>query len=307
MTVAKEEKKGIWERMAEVDRRLIYGICFIMIAAPLIYPLNLPIGISPETKSLYDYMLKLPKGSLVMLGLDYGSILSENHPQARSVFTHCMKLGLKVILCGMWQQGATVSSNYVVDDTKTFAQQKGISEITNAMKTYGENYVNLGFVPGGSTGIMQLSQAGFYPILFPRDNYGNDLKDLPFNKFGKPLKDLQAKDIDIMITFAAGTPGVEVYQDYLWATGIVKGFAIGAVGVSVAGYYRLLNANIIVGILGSTRGAMEYDQLGGLTGAAGLSLATMDAQSLEHLWIVVLMVVGNIGTIALARRKRGET
>jgi len=306
MTVTAEEKKSVWQKLAEVDRRLIYGICFFMMVAPLLFPLNLPIGISPETQALFNYMTKLPKGSIVMLGLDYGSILSENYPQSRSIFTHALKLGLKVILCGMWQQGATVSSNYLVDETRTYAQEKGITEITNAMKTYGEYYVNLGFVPAASSGIITLADYGFYR-LFPSDNYGNDLKNLSFNKFGKPLTEMKAGDVDIMITFAAGTPGVEVYRDYLWATGIVKGFAIGAVGVSVAGYYPMLNSGIIVGILASTRGCMEYDQIGGLVGACGLSLATMDAQSLEHLWIVALMVVGNIGTIAMARKKRGET
>lgn len=304
MALEKEEKKSTLERLATVDRRFIYGICFVMMVTPLLVPFNLPIGISPETLGVFNYLNKLPKGSVVILSLDFGSIQSENYPQSRSVFAHALKIGMKVILLGMWQQGATVSSNFLVDETRAYAQSKGITEILNAMKTYGENYVNLGFVPGASSGVMQLSTSGFYPTLFPKDNYGNDLKDLPFNKNGKPLINLQAKDLDLIVCFAAGTPGIEVYRDYMWATHLVEHLAVGAVGVSVSGYYPLMNAGILVGIISSTRGAMEYDQIGGLIGASGLTMSTMDAQSLEHLWVIALLVIGNVGTIALLRKQR---
>jgi len=304
MAVVEEKKVGTWEKLAAIDRRWIYLISFLMIAGPLLYPINLPIGISPETAKLYSYIEKMPKGSIVALSMDFGSPLSENYPQSRSVFAHALEAGMKVIIMGMWSYGATITSNIMIDEIRDYAKVKGITQITNALAKYGENYVNLGIIQQSGTGVMQMAQVGVYPLLFPKDNYGNPLETLPFNKAGKPITQFKASDIDLLVCFAAGTPGIEVYREYWWATGICKNLAIGAVGVSVAGYYPAMDAGIIIGIIPSTRGAMEYDQLAGMVGASGQALATMDAQSLQHLFIVVLLIVGNIGTFAVRKSRR---
>jgi len=304
MAVVEEKKVGTWEKLASIDRRWIFLVSFIMIVTPLIYPVKLPIGISPETAAVYNYIENLPKGSVVALSMDFGSYLSENYPQARTVFAHALKAGMKVILMGMWSYGATITSSFMIDEIRDYAERTGITQITSAMATYGENYVNLGYILQAGTGVMQLAEVGFYPLLFPKDNYGNLLETLPFNKFGKHITEFMAADLDLLICFAAGTPGIEVYRNYWWATGRMTHLAIGAVGVSVAGYYPLMDAGIIIGIIPSTRGALEYDQLAGMIGASGQSLGAMDAQSLQHLFIVVLLIIGNVGTIAMSRRRR---
>jgi len=307
MAVAKEEKRTILEKFGDIDRRIIYAMVFLMIVPPLLFPLNLPIGISPETSAIFKFINNLPKGSIVVLSLDFGSKIGENYPQARTVFAHALRAGMKVILMGMWSYGATVSANFLVEETKAYAQARGIGEITSAMATYGVNYVNLGIILQGDNGVMQLAQVGFYPQMFSKDNYGNKLEDLPFNKAGKPITQFKAEDVDLLVCYAAGTPGIEAYRTYWWATGKCLNLAVGAVGVSVAGYYPLMNAGILIGIIPSTKGAMEYDQLTGMIGASGLSLSTMDAQSLEHVYVIVLLVIGNIGTFAISRSRRRGT
>lgn len=304
MAVVEEKKVGVWDKLAAVDRRWIYLISFLMIGGPLLFPLNLPIGVSPETAAIFRYIEQMPKGSIIALSMDFGSPLSENYPQARSVFAHALKIGMKVIIMGMWGQGATTTSVIMIDEMKAYAQKLGITAITEALGKYGERYVHLGLIPQSGTGVMQMAQVGVYPLLFPKDNYGNALETLPFNKAGKPITQFKASDIDLLVCFAAGTPGIEVYREYWWATGICKNLAIGAVGVSVAGYYPQMDAKIIIGIIPSTKGALEYDQLAGLVGGSGQSFATMDSQSLQHAFIIILLVVGNAGTIVATRRKR---
>jgi hypothetical protein len=303
MTTTKEQE-GIWQKLGSIDRRWIYAVSLILITYPLINPLALPIAISPETVKLYNYIDKLPTDSIVALSMDFDTPISENYPQARSVFTYLLNTGKKVIVMGTWLYGATVTSNTMVNDVKTYAQLKGKSKILQAMETYGENYILLGFITGGATGVMQLAQVGFYPLLFPKDVNGIPLETLSFNKAGKPITEFMASDIDFLISFTAGSPGFGDYVNYWWSTGVMKNLGVGAIGVMLSSFYESMDAGIVKGIIPSTRGAMEFDQLAGLVGAGGQSVGSMDAQSLQHLFIAILLVLGNVSHFAVSKGRR---
>ena len=44
------------ERMLKIDRRIIFLVIGFCTLLPLLYPVGLPIKISPEVRSIYDYM-----------------------------------------------------------------------------------------------------------------------------------------------------------------------------------------------------------------------------------------------------------
>ena len=49
------------ERMLKIDRRIIFLVIGLCTLLPLLYPVGLPIKISPEVRSIYDYMEALPE------------------------------------------------------------------------------------------------------------------------------------------------------------------------------------------------------------------------------------------------------
>ena len=44
------------ERMLKIDRRIIFLVIVLSTLLPLLYPVGLPIKISPEVRGVYDYL-----------------------------------------------------------------------------------------------------------------------------------------------------------------------------------------------------------------------------------------------------------
>ncbi len=61
----------MFEKLARMDRRIIYAVVFLSLSIPLIWPIGLGVTVGPETKALYDTVESLPSGStLVIISMD---------------------------------------------------------------------------------------------------------------------------------------------------------------------------------------------------------------------------------------------
>ena len=56
-------KSSFLERFLQLDRRIIYTLVALAVAFPLIWPIGLPIRITPEVQSVFDTIENLPEGS----------------------------------------------------------------------------------------------------------------------------------------------------------------------------------------------------------------------------------------------------
>ena len=70
--------------------------------------------------------------------------------------------------------------------------------------------------------------------------------------------------------------------------------------VSVAGCAPYVQSGQIVGVVGGLGGAAEYEKL---VDHPGKATAGMGAQSMGHLLILALVILGNIGYISTKRSK----
>jgi hypothetical protein len=68
-----------------------------------------------------------------------------------------------------------------------------------------------------------------------------------------------------------------------------------------ADYYPYLSAGQILGLIGGMKGAAEYERLMDLFGDARRG---MDAQSLVHVVIVVLVILGNLALFSTGGLRR---
>jgi hypothetical protein len=73
---------------------------------------------------------------------------------------------------------------------------------------------------------------------------------------------------------------------------------VGCTAVMATDYYPYLSSRQILGLIGGMKGAAEYEALIGTIGDARRG---MDAQSLVHLIVVALVIVGN-GALFLSKR-----
>lgn len=267
------------QKMLALDRRVI----FILIAAatllPLLRPIGLPIRVSPEVQRVYDYMDSLPEGSVFLLSMDFDPASKpELYPMAVALLRHAFQKNLKVIGMTLWVTGTGMAEGV-------------LSSVAGEMgKERGKDYVFLGYAVGGSSVILNMGQDLY--ATFPVDYYGNRTAELPMMRTVKTLKDVQ-----YVISLAAGNPGVEAWYLY----GKEKyGFELGGGGtaVIVPGLYPLLNTGQINGLIGGLRGAAEYEDL---IARKGKAIAGMDAQSATHLLIIALIALCNVFYFATRR------
>ncbi|MBT4250247.1 hypothetical protein HOD84_07910, partial [bacterium] len=73
--------ENIFLKIGSVDRRWIFIVIAVVVIIPLLVPIGLPIRATDTSKSVYDAIEALPKGSNVLLSIEYSpSTKPENHP-----------------------------------------------------------------------------------------------------------------------------------------------------------------------------------------------------------------------------------
>lgn len=272
------------QRMLKVDRRIIFLVIGICTLLPLLYPVGLPIKISPEVRGVYDYIESLPERSVLLLSMDFDPASKpELHPQAIAILRHAFRKNLRVIGMTLWVSGTGMADQLL----SQVARETG--------KEYGKDYVFLGWSPGGNAVIINMGQDLYNT--FPSDYSGRPTK-------GLPVLDgvLTLKDVNYAVSLAAGNPGVEAW--YVFGKDKYK-FELGGgcTGVIAPGLYPLLRSGQINGLIGGLRGAAEYESL---IGRKGRAVAGMDAQSATHAAIVVLVIICNLFYFSLRREAKQQ-
>ncbi len=271
------------ERMLKIDRRIIFLVIGLCTLVPLLYPVGLPIKVSPEVRGVYDYIENLPPGSVFLLSMDFDPASKpELYPQSIAILRHAFRKNLRVIVMTLWVTGIGLADQVV----SQVAQETG--------KVNGRDYVFLGWSPGAGSVIINMGQDLY--TTFPFDYYGKPTKGLPVLEGVQNLR-----DVNYAVSLAAGNPGVEAW--YVFGKDKYK-FELGGgcTGVIAPGLYPLLRSGQINGLIGGLRGAAEYESL---IGQKGRAIAGMDAQSATHFAIIILVVLCNIFYVALRRKQKG--
>ena len=86
----------IVDKLANIDRRLIYLVIGLAVLIPFLTPMRLPIYVSPPVQSVYDYIEALPEGSVVLMGFNFSpSTMPELLPMSLAVLRHCLDTARK--------------------------------------------------------------------------------------------------------------------------------------------------------------------------------------------------------------------
>jgi len=264
--------------LLRIDRRIIYIVVGLLVMLPLIKPLGLGVTSGPRAKTLFDAIDAVPAGKTILISVDFDpSSMPELYPMLAAVMRHAFAKNLKVLLCGLWVTGAGLADKAATEIPPEFG------------KKYGEDVVYLGYKTG--VGAVILGMGENIKNVFPVDYYGTSLDSLPMMNTIRQLR-----DIPIAFAISAGTPG---YTDWLLFAQSRYGMRVGAgvTAVSAADAYPYLQTGQLTGLLAGMKGGAEYEvlvQKAGYSQAYMPAVAAMDSQSLAHIVILILVIIGNI-------------
>lgn len=271
------------DKLNDLDRRWIFLAITIAVVLPLIFPFNLPIQISEQTKKFYNFIEHLPEDSLVCVSFDYGpGTRVECHPMAQATLRHLFRRKCKVVAVALWPEGAMFAREALSEIGAKFNLKEGI------------DYVNLGYKAGGEV-ILRGAGENLNKV-FAGDIGGHRWENIPLLKRVKGWN-----SFDMICTWSMGNPGL---TDYVRVVGSVYRVPIvtGMTAVTAPGAIPLVNSNQVKGLIQGMRGASEYERMLGYSGSASKG---MDALSMAHFMIATFIVMANAIYYLKRRRQRG--
>lgn len=263
---------NVFERLAKIDRRIIFLLVGLAAIIPLLIPIGLPIDITKPVQSIYDTIEALPEGSIVVVSIDYdpGSE-AELYPATLAFLEHCFRKNLRVYMMGLWPAGIALGNYAFAEIAPKYEKQ------------YGTDYINVGYKPGGP--VMLLTLGRNVADVVNADYIGTPIDSFPL---GRAVK--TARDMDVVMTFSSGDPGILHWIIYFNARFGTK-ICGSTTAISAPRQYQYLASGQLIGLLGGLKGAAEYETL---LGRQARATAGMDSQSIVHVLLVIFIIIGNI-------------
>ncbi len=265
-------------------RRLLYLLLALAIIVPLLFGadwFSQTIAVSDTTWSMYDTINKLPPGSTVLLSFDYDPVTAaELDLQAGAILRHLLQRDLRVVALSLVPQGPAL------------AQAVWSKVATGSDYIYGEDFANLGYVPGEQTALRSLVSA------FPPS--GNDFFQAPLSSLPMLSGVKGLRDIPLVIVLAGDQRFVRAWLEQVPSQIPVKVAAAvsGVVGPAVSPY---LQSGQLVGRLVGLVGAAEYEIA---INQPSTAVASLGAQSAGHILVIVVILLGNVAALFTAAKRR---
>jgi hypothetical protein len=268
-------RKNVWQRVLAIDRRWIFLLVGLGTALPLLFPVNLPVAASPRVRAAYDAIEAVPEGSLVLMSLDYEpDIMAELQPMSIAVLRHCFPRNLKPVILTLYPAAPGL-----------IEQALAAACAAEGKKRY-QDYVFLGYKSGNQAVVLGLGEN--IKGLFPKDFYGASTDSITLLKHVHSFT-----NFPLLVDLSGST--IADYYIRIGASRYHRPMILGSTAVMASDYYPYLSSRQILGLIGGMKGAAEYERLMGIVGDARRG---MDAQSLVHVIVVILVLLGNAALLA---------
>ncbi len=254
-----------------VDRHWVFLGLFIVVVIAMLLDVDADIAVSSETQKMYDYIDSLPPESVLLISFDHeASSLPEIRPLALGLLRHAFDKGHRLIGIALLAEGTGIGyslMNQVADEYD---------------KEYGVDYVYLGFKPQYIAAILAMGES--FEETFPEDYPG-----APYDSF-EMLREVNSySDIAGVISVADGSM-VMHWVEYGAARYDVRVSAFVAASMMTS-YDPYVASGQMHAMVGGLRGAAEYEELIGIGGSGQRGML---AQTGAHLYVILLIIVGNV-------------
>ncbi|OGD57269.1 hypothetical protein A3K78_08845 [Candidatus Bathyarchaeota archaeon RBG_13_52_12] len=275
---------GFIDKLQDIDRRWVYLLTWIFVLFPLIFPLGLPVPIQKESTAWFNYIKAIPDGSVIVFAPMYGtSGMPELFPMTLATMHQLWSKNVKIIVVGFWAEGPLVFDQLLKQMDPSAAPYN---------KVYGTDWITLGYIPGGEPAMRALGDD--IAKTAPKDYLnGKDTASYPIMANIK-----SAKDVNLIISIETGTPGMTEWLRQ-WNEPYKVPIVVGCIGVSAPGMAPFLQSGQLTALLPGLTSSAEYELL---LNRKGLAIAGVDAVSMSHILVVLLVILGNVGHFATRRK-----
>ncbi len=277
-----------WLKQYENQRILIITALFLLVAFPFIKPLGLPVPIQEYTRMFYDRVEGIEEGDVVVVDINFsasnwGEMGAGSVALLRHLVMKRMEVNFKTILMTTITDGEFML-NRALDQIGGWSGLK--------LGEYGTDWVFLGFMTGGEPMIAAMA-TDFNSI------YKNDYKGTPVTQLPLMTEMRDVNDVDLVIHFNQGGDSDKYRKQW----GVPYNIPIIELvqGIHVPTQVMYIKAGQIQGIVGSVRGAAEYELLIGVPGEAAIST---DALSFGHIVVLAAIILGNISYHFIEKRRK---
>jgi hypothetical protein len=254
---------------------------FLAIGLVMLLGIEPDIPISAQTQKMYNFIDSLPPGSVLLISFDHeASSLPEIRPIALAILRHAFAKGHRLIGVSLLAEGTVIGYRLM---------QKTAAEYS---RHYGTDYVYLGFKPQYIAAILSMGES--IPKTFPQDYLGR-----PYEQFDL-LKDVHNyDDIAAVISITDGSLTTH-WMEYGGARYGIKVLS-GMTAAMVTTFDPYVNSGQLYSLVGGLRGAAEYERLIDRSGGGARGML---AQSTAHLYVILLVVLGNVVYFRSRRRSQ---
>lgn len=238
--------------------------------------------VSDETQKMFNYIDSLPPGSILMVSFDHeASSLPEIRPLALVMLRHAFSKDLKLVGVALLAEGTGIGYNLM----NQVAREYG--------KEYGRDYVYLGFKPQWIAAILSMGES--LEATYPRDYL-----DRPYSDFEMLKGVTNFDDLSGVVSIADGSLTTHWIEYGHGRYGVTVSAFVAAAMVTT--YDPYINSNQLNAMVGGLRGAAEYELLIGIGGSGARGML---AQSSAHLYVILLIIIGNVLYFRNKRKGKG--
>ncbi|MFQ6008064.1 MAG: hypothetical protein ACE5K8_03845 [Candidatus Zixiibacteriota bacterium] len=244
---------------------------FLCIGVVMLLGVRLDIPVSAQTRKMYDYIESLPAGSVLIVSFDHeASSLPEIRPLALAILRHAFSKGHRLIGVALLAEGTVIGYRLMQKTAAEYDRQ------------YGRDYVYLGFKPQYIAAILSMGES--IPKTFPQDYLGR-----PYEQFQLLQEVHNYNDVAAVISITDGSLTTH-WMEYGGARYGVKVLS-GMTAAMVTTFDPYVASGQMYALVGGLRGAAEYERLINRSGGGARGML---AQSTAHLYVIVLVLLGNL-------------
>lgn len=263
------------------SRHWAFAGLFVLVTILMLFNVQIKTEISPDTQHMFDYIESLPEGSTIIVSFDHeASSLPEMRPLGLAILRHAFSKNFKLIGVALLAEGTGIGNRLMQQSAKEYGKQ------------YGIDYVFLGFKPQYIAAILSMGES--IESTFPEDFIGNTTADLPLLD-----KIKNYENVTCVISVADGSLTTHWIEYGRARYGIEVSAVVAAAMVTT--YDPYLSSGQLRAMVGGLRGAAEYERL---INRGGSGSRGMLAQSMAHVYVIALIIIGNV--IYFRNRRRGK-
>jgi hypothetical protein len=271
----------------------------VAVAAPVLFGFSQRPSRLVSAERMFSVMegVTFNPGEVAMVWLDFGpNTIAENAPQATVIIEHLFRRRVPVVLLSQYQQ-----SEGFMRRIPQQVSERLEKEYPGEYWRYGEAWINAGYKPGASIFIQSLVNAQDISKFL-----GRDVNGMPITHFPKFAAIGGVERVKLLAEVTGLVGAFDTLVQFFQKNGYRPTLVHGCTSITIPEAYIFLDSGQLKGLLEGIAGAAWYSEVLKQRFPAsdnGELLVTNTALSAAHLMIILLIVLGNIVPLLIAKRR----